>query len=114
MERTGALLATVTFTGETLQAAQSQLSTRMHHGNTVYVAPPGARSALERQLELFATSGVNNHLYRPANGSGAPGRGVGRVLVPTPHIRTLRITGKDVVSTLLGRPSITAQPTSQM
>src|SRR5467141_2739413 len=117
--RTGALLATVTFTGETSSGwQQANFSTPVAiTANTVYVAsyetPIGHWSV---NWNYFATSGVNNPpLHALQNGAGNPD-GVYASLGAFPKYTYLSANfWVDVVfnSAAAVAPSITTQPVSQ-
>src|SRR5258705_5968069 len=113
---TGALLATVTFAGETASGwQQATFSTPVAiTANTVYVA--SYQSAIGHwsvNWNYFATSGVNNPpLHALQNGSGAPD-GVWGVVGAYPTHTNSSNYWVDVVFSAAGAPSITAQPASQ-
>jgi hypothetical protein len=117
--RTGALLATVTFTGETSSGwQQANFSTPVAiTANTVYVA--SYQTTIGRwsvNWDYFATSGVNNPpLHALQNGSGAPdGVYASPGVFPRYTYRSANFW-VDVVfnSAAAVAPSITAQPASQ-
>src|SRR6266478_557479 len=114
--RTGALLATVTFTGETSSGwQQANLSTPVAiTANTVYVA--SYQTTIGRwsvNWNYFATSGVNNPpLHALQNGNGTPD-GVWGVIGTYPTHTNSSNYWVDVVFSAAGAPSITAQPASQ-
>ncbi len=114
--RTGALLATVTFTGETSSGwQQANLSTPVAiTANTVYVA--SYQTTVGRwsvNWNYFATSGVNNPpLHALQNGNGTPD-GVWGVIGTYPTHTNSSNYWVDVVFSAAGAPSITAQPASQ-
>src|SRR6267378_3072912 len=116
--RTGALLATVTFTGETSSGwQQANFSTPVAiAANTVYVvAYQTSIGHWSVNWNYFATSGVNNPpLHALQNGSGAPdGIWGGAGTFPT-HTNSANYW-VDVVfkGAAAVAPSITAQPVSQ-
>src|SRR6267142_338615 len=116
--RTGALLATVTFTGETASGwQQANFSTPVAiKANTVYVASyQSANGHWSVNWNYFATSGVNNPpLHALQNGNGAPdGVWGGPGSFPT-HSNSSNYWVDVVFNSAAGvAPSITAQPTSQ-
>src|SRR5712664_84530 len=114
--RTGALLATVTFTGETSSGwQQANLSTPVAiTANTVYVASYQTTIGhWSVNWNYFATSGVNNPpLHALQNGNGAPD-GVWGVIGTYPTHTNSSNYWVDVVFSAAGAPSITAQPASQ-
>src|SRR6195256_4334946 len=116
--RTGALLATVTFTGETASGwQQATFSTTVAiTANTVYVA--SYQSAIGHwsvNWNYFATSGVNNPpLHALQNGSGAPDGVWGVVGAYPTHTNSSNYWVDVVFNSTGAAPSITAQPTSQM
>ncbi|MGB4786353.1 MAG: DUF4082 domain-containing protein [Candidatus Acidiferrum sp.] len=116
--RTGALLATVTFTGETASGwQQANFSTPVAiKANTVYVASyQSANGHWSVNWNYFATSGVNNPpLHALQNGNGAPdGVWGGPGSFPT-HSNSSNYWVDIVFNSAAGvAPSITAQPVSQ-
>src|SRR6267378_414890 len=117
--RTGALLATVTFTGETSSGwQQANLSNPVAiTANTVYVA--SYQTTIGRwsvNWDYFATSGVNNPpLHALQNGGGAPdGVYASPGVFPRNTYRSANFW-VDVVfnSAAAVAPSITTQPASQ-
>jgi hypothetical protein len=116
--RTGALLATVTFTGETASGwQQGNFSTPVTiTANTVYVA--SYQSTIGHwsvNWNYFATSGVNNPpLHALQNGSGAPDGVWGSAGAFPAHTNSSNYW-VDVVfkSAVAVAPSITVQPASQ-
>src|SRR6195256_3963202 len=114
--RTGALLATVTFTGETSSGwQQANFSTPVAiTANTVYVASYQTTIGhWSVNWNYFATSGVNNPpLHALQNGNGAPD-GVWGVIGTYPTHTNSSNYWVDVVFSAAGAPSITAQPASQ-
>src|SRR5882762_4448388 len=114
--RTGALLATVTFTGETSSGwQQANFSTPVAiTAKTVYVASYQTTIGhWSVNWNYFATSGVNNPpLHALQNGNGAPD-GVWGVVGTYPTHTNSSNYWVDVVFSAAGAPSITAQPASQ-
>src|SRR5467141_153332 len=114
--RTGALLATVTFTGETSSGwQQANFSTPVAiTANTAYVASYQTTIGhWSVNWNYFATSGVNNPpLHALQNGNGAPD-GVWGVIGTYPTHTNSSNYWVDVVFSAAGAPSITAQPASQ-
>ncbi|MCU1240028.1 MAG: hypothetical protein JWO71_754 [Candidatus Acidoferrum typicum] len=116
--RTGALLATVTFTGESASGwQQANFSTPVAiAANTVYVASyQSANGHWSVNWNYFATSGVNNApLHALQNGNGAPdGVWGGPGAFPT-HTNASNYWVDVVFSGAAGvAPSITAQPASK-
>src|SRR5467141_3276044 len=117
--RTGALLATVTFTGETSSGwQQANLSTPVAiTANTVYVA--SYQTTIGRwsvNWDYFATSGVNNPpLHALQNGNGAPdGVYASAGVFPRYTYRSANFWVDAVFNSAAAvAPSITAQPASQ-
>jgi hypothetical protein len=116
--RTGALLAKVTFTGETASGwQQANFSTPVAiTANTVYVASYETLIGhWSVNWNYFATSGVNSgHLHALRNGNGAPDGVWGSIGFFPTHSNSANYW-VDVVfgSTAVVAPSITAQPASQ-
>src|SRR6266404_4303187 len=114
--QTGALLATVTFSGETSSGwQQASFSTPVAiTANTVYVA--SYQTTIGRwsvNWDYFATSGVNNPpLHALQNGNGAPDGVWGGIGTYPTHTNSSNYW-VDVVFSAAGAPSITAQPASQ-
>src|SRR6266550_2630295 len=117
--RTGALLATVTFTGETASGwQQANFSTPVSiAANTVYVASYQTMIGhWSVNWNYFATSGVNNPpLHALQNGSGTPDGVYASAGVFPQYTYQSANFWVDVVfnSAAAVAPSITAQPTSQ-
>src|SRR5882762_9578897 len=117
--RTGALLATVTFTGETSSGwQQANFSTPVAiTANTVYVA--SYQTTIGRwsvNWDYFATSGVNNPpLHALQNGNGAPdGVYASAGVFPRYTYRSANFWVDAVFNSAAAvAPSITAQPASQ-
>jgi hypothetical protein len=116
---TGALLATVTFAGETASGwQQASFSTPVTiTANTVYVASYGATIGhWSANWYYFATSGVNSgQLHAPRNGSGAPNGVYGGLGVFPSYTHQSANYWVDVVfnSAAALAPSITMQPASK-
>src|SRR5882762_1724685 len=115
---TGALLATVTFSGETTSGwQQANFSTPVAiTANTMYVASyQSANGHWSVNWNYFATSGVKNPpLYALQNGSGTPDGVWGTAGAFPTHTNASNYWVDVIFSSAAGvAPSITAQPASQ-
>ncbi len=115
---TGALLATVTFSGETTSGwQQANFSTPVAiTANTMYVASyQSANGHWSVNWNYFATSGVKNPpLYALQNGSGTPDGVWGTAGAFPTHTNASNYWVDVIFNSAAGvAPSITAQPASQ-